>query len=550
MSLSRAVEAKLGKLPHFVIYAVLEWVVILLLFVDGFLAFICNEFARLFDLPTPCLLCTRIDHMLVHRTPNFYYNNSICDDHKKDLSSLAYCNLHRHLSDIRTMCHGCLISFPNFDKYTSLVGTSRINFKKERNFFVEDDRKFVVHKDDAEIAPGNNKGAIAVIRCSCCREPLKPKSASSKHKRSFSTNAPASSPRALSSLSLGRNDDEGNVDLPPFRYTELKLVADSELELPEDEDASRADTRGKSDVKTAPVALLPDSEDISDFTARTPSTRINKFFGIPLSDSAQMSPRWAGRNNKRQSFERLDLIMEANDARDAAADGDILTLLKRQIRLDRKALSALQMELDEERSASAVAANNAMAMISRLQAEKAAVQMEALQYQRMSEEQAEYDQEALEMMKEILFKREEEIKALESELEMYRENYGHSKRLIVGEICDEVDTDNYQDNIKSPTFSTLSDKSEDRNEHEREHKHEREPERTFDRFDQKIINAPSSESSEPAKVVVENQNCASTDEDEGSGSLAKEVSMISERLRAQHNLRKIRNNNVESPSHS
>ncbi|KAL2462969.1 putative myosin-binding protein 5 [Forsythia ovata] len=56
---------------------------------------------------------------------------------------------------------------------------------------------------------------------------------------------------------------------------------------------------------------------------------------------------------------------------------------------------ALYMELDEERSASAVAANNAMAMITRLQAEKAAVQMEALQYQRMMEEQAEYDQEAL-----------------------------------------------------------------------------------------------------------------------------------------------------------
>ncbi|GKA75083.1 probable myosin-binding protein 6 [Tanacetum coccineum] len=41
--------------------------------------------------------------------------------------------------------------------------------------------------------------------------------------------------------------------------------------------------------------------------------------------------------------------------------------------------------------ASAVAANNAMAMITRLKGEKAVVQMEALQYQRMMEEQAEYD---------------------------------------------------------------------------------------------------------------------------------------------------------------
>jgi hypothetical protein len=47
---------------------------------------------------------------------------------------------------------------------------------------------------------------------------------------------------------------------------------------------------------------------------------------------------------------------------------------------------------------SAVAANNVMAMITRLQAEKAVVQMEALQYQRMMEEQAEYDQDAIHIL--------------------------------------------------------------------------------------------------------------------------------------------------------
>ncbi|KAK7309669.1 hypothetical protein RJT34_06586 [Clitoria ternatea] len=74
---------------------------------------------------------------------------------------------------------------------------------------------------------------------------------------------------------------------------------------------------------------------------------------------------------------------------------------KKQVRLDRKSL----MELDEERSASAVAANNAMAMINRLQADKAAVRMESLQYQRMMEEQAEYDEEVLQATNEMLLKR-------------------------------------------------------------------------------------------------------------------------------------------------
>ncbi|KAJ8559888.1 hypothetical protein K7X08_003946 [Anisodus acutangulus] len=83
------------------------------------------------------------------------------------------------------------------------------------------------------------------------------------------------------------------------------------------------------------------------------------------------------------------------------------------------------MELDEERSASAIAANNAMAMITRLQAEKAAVEMEAFQYQRMMEEQAEYDQEALQFMNDELLKKEDEMKLLQVELETYREKYGH-----------------------------------------------------------------------------------------------------------------------------
>jgi hypothetical protein len=116
------------------------------------------------------------------------------------------------------------------------------------------------------------------------------------------------------------------------------------------------------------------------------------------------------------------------------------------------------MELDEERSASAIAVNNAMAMITRLQAEKATVQMEALQYQRMMEEEAEYDQEALQVMKDSLLKREEEIKILESELEAYREKYGHIKK--VGSDIVEADADeNYQE-IKSQSLSSFGEKSD------------------------------------------------------------------------------------------
>ncbi|XP_016460952.1 myosin-binding protein 2 [Nicotiana tabacum] len=94
--------------------------------------------------------------------------------------------------------------------------------------------------------------------------------------------------------------------------------------------------------------------------------------------------------------------------------------LKSALKAERKALHTLYTELEEERSASAVAANQTMAMINKLQEEKAAMQMEALHYQRMMEEQSEYDQEALQLLNELMVKREKEKQELEKELEVYR----------------------------------------------------------------------------------------------------------------------------------
>ncbi|CAL0324852.1 unnamed protein product [Lupinus luteus] len=94
--------------------------------------------------------------------------------------------------------------------------------------------------------------------------------------------------------------------------------------------------------------------------------------------------------------------------------------LKSALKSERKFLSTLYAELEEERSASAIAANETMAMINRLQEEKAAMQMEALQYQRMMDEQSEYDQEALQILNDLMIKREKENQELEKELEIYR----------------------------------------------------------------------------------------------------------------------------------
>ncbi|XP_058079169.1 myosin-binding protein 3-like [Magnolia sinica] len=128
--------------------------------------------------------------------------------------------------------------------------------------------------------------------------------------------------------------------------------------------------------------------------------------------------------HKRLLFERRESGPESLDGSVISevdgGEGVTVERLKSALRSERKALSALYAELEEERSASAIAANQTMAMITRLQEEKAAMQMEALQYQRMMEEQSEYDQEALQLLNEIMVRREKDKQELEKELELYR----------------------------------------------------------------------------------------------------------------------------------
>ncbi|KAL2323465.1 hypothetical protein Fmac_027844 [Flemingia macrophylla] len=104
--------------------------------------------------------------------------------------------------------------------------------------------------------------------------------------------------------------------------------------------------------------------------------------------------------------------------------------LKRQIKYYKKCMDSLQKELEEERNASAVATNEAMSMITRLQEEKAALHMESLQYLRMMEEQAEYDNDELDKVNDLLSEKEILIQDLEAELEFYRSNMTDDKSIV------------------------------------------------------------------------------------------------------------------------
>lgn len=133
---------------------------------------------------------------------------------------------------------------------------------------------------------------------------------------------------------------------------------------------------------------------------------------------------------KRISLERNESGLSLDGSIISEIEGEsVVDRLRRQVEHDKKLMTAMYRELEEERNASAVSTNQAMAMITRLQEEKAALQMEALQYLRMMEEQAEYDNGELENTSDLLAEKEKEIQDLEAELEYYRNKYPNESML-------------------------------------------------------------------------------------------------------------------------
>ncbi|KAK4750730.1 hypothetical protein SAY87_004212 [Trapa incisa] len=337
----------------------------------------------------------------------------MCESHKREISSLAYCHVHKKLSDIRQMCEGCLLSYATekqseCDTYKSLVGI----LHKDLDFFIQDESVGQLLPPVSK-KPGSSpsvepsyKDSASDQRCCCCGEPLRVYSSSnlkggSSH-MTRKSKSPSPIPHAL---------------VPSPRAASM---TPSDL-------SSSLEKQGKVEGRASSAPPFMDSEEVNE-VPRTPSFSRHKLFGVPLSDSVNLSPRWSSRSFKRPLVERMEFApQESMDVNIGSIEPESLSImnqLKKQVRLDGKSLLALYMELDEEKSASEVAANNAMAMITRLQAEKAAVQIEALQYQRMMEEQAEYDQEALQETNDLLDKREDELKILEAELEVYRKKFG------------------------------------------------------------------------------------------------------------------------------
>lgn len=94
--------------------------------------------------------------------------------------------------------------------------------------------------------------------------------------------------------------------------------------------------------------------------------------------------------------------------------------LRETVSSQQQTIQDLCAELEEERNASASAANETMSMILRLQREKAEIQMEARQFKRFAEERMAHDQQEISALEDLLYKREQIIQSLSCEVQAYK----------------------------------------------------------------------------------------------------------------------------------
>ncbi|XP_058081266.1 protein FLOURY 1-like [Magnolia sinica] len=141
------------------------------------------------------------------------------------------------------------------------------------------------------------------------------------------------------------------------------------------------------------------------------------------------------RNGNFSSILKARESSEEDEEKEEGCEGheeDDVVHLKEMILIERERRNAVYLELEKERLAAASAANEAIAMIQRLQNEKNLIEMEARQYRSVAEQKQLYDQEVIRALQWIVSTHELERSLEEKQLKQSR------RRLFKGNACDET----------------------------------------------------------------------------------------------------------------
>ncbi|KAL2892665.1 putative myosin-binding protein 4 [Bienertia sinuspersici] len=205
----------------------------------------------------------------------------------------------------------------------------------------------------------------------------------------------------------------GERNLAPSTSTELKTSSIFSERLGKRAFNDIGSSEEPADLKTSD---LDSSSGNVNSTMNSHTNEAQKIESTSSSIESQMPP-------KSPKLERSHSLESLEESASVIEGESLVDQLRRQVEYDKNRITSLYQELEEERNASAIAANQAMAMITKLQEEKAALNMESLQYLRMMEEQAEYDVDELERANDMIAEKEKEIQDLEAELDYFRMKY-------------------------------------------------------------------------------------------------------------------------------
>lgn len=443
--------------------AVLEWVLILLMLLEGLLSRLATAFARLCKLPLPCPACARLDAVLGGARPGSSYRDLLCRSHRAE----AFCQDDGGMG-IGEVCSRDVSGGRHaVDDEIDRVGYSELRtsdseselrrrspedaaairrLKEELTLGqaqtkVADSLPLKIQNGFQDITHSEDSGELGNIEANIQSSDLP-----TKDEEAHTKVADSVLQSELTQVQSGKlhSEDSDSIQTSDLPTKDEEPHTEDHHEPEEDEWHNATDNGEPSKTKAAADEPGPEFSDRA--TTRQDSFRVHQHLKLLLSQlstsssfRAPDSPSVQEQQHEQAVLRNITRTLSLQRNYSGVSDGSVVDTeaeecstvdeLRQRVELDRRSMALLWKELEEERSASAVATSQAMAMITRLQEEKAAMRTEAAQYRRVMEEQSAYDRDEAERLAAA-------VRELESEVEGYKARLRDHE--IVGEIRDHM----------------------------------------------------------------------------------------------------------------
>lgn len=275
---SRAPVGGFQRISSALSSAALEWILMLLLFFDALFAYLVTRFSRLCMLQTPCMFCSRLDHVFGNEKRGFYLD-LICETHRSEISLLGFSNGHEKLADVHTVCQGCFLSFDtegtsNSETYKSLVGELKGHLEDSED--VQDtDGLHLFHGDELANVPFLKKDdelhAIRSLEDKSIRVDVSEVdiSLSSSNGHSYLQNKDGvrkTREKTLVSPAYHYSKNQEHDHFSHVGYSEVKITSDSDSDLEiqfTDDDEGNSPSHGAETVMYDLVSHVEESEGVT-----------------------------------------------------------------------------------------------------------------------------------------------------------------------------------------------------------------------------------------------------------------------------------------------